>query len=189
MEKIVILCFLMVCFLTSPAQKVIPDFKATQVSDGKIISLGTYRSNKAVVVVFTSNACAYDGYYEGRIRSLIADYKGAVPFLLVNAYLEPEEDAVAMKKKSDVWNLGVPYLTDKDQKIMESFGAKKSPEVFLLKNESGKFIVAYSGAIDDNSQLADAVNENYLRDAIDNLLAGKPAGESVRTTGCTIRRK
>jgi hypothetical protein len=87
-------------------------------------------------------------------------------------------------------DLTAPYLADKDQDVMEALGAKKSPEVFLLASNSGKFTVAYSGAIDDNAQVAQDVKQTFLKDAIGNLLAGqKTAPTTQRATGCTIRRK
>ena len=56
---------------------------------------------------------------------------------------------------------------------MTNLNAHKSPEVFLLKNEGGKFTVVYHGAIDDNAQVESDVRQNYLRSAIDNMLANK----------------
>jgi len=45
------------------------------------------------------------------------------------------------------------------------------------------------GAIDDNAQSAAAVTENYLKVAIDKLMAGDNAeSASGRVVGCTIRK-
>ncbi len=84
-------------------------------------------------------------------------------------------------------DLGVPYLADKEQKAMENFGARKSPEVFLL---SPQLNIVYSGAIDDNPQVATDTKQNYLKDAIDKFLAGqKIEVANNRVLGCTIKRK
>ncbi|MDZ7647240.1 MAG: hypothetical protein U5K54_08685 [Cytophagales bacterium] len=58
-------------------------------------------------------------------------------------------------------DLPIPYLADKDQKVMETFGARKSPEVFLLSTVTGKVTVVYNGAIDDNPQTANDVRQTF----------------------------
>jgi len=73
---------------------------------------------------------------------------------------------------------------------MEAFGARKSPEVFLLTTVNGKFNIVYSGAIDDNPQAASDVNQHFVKDAIDKLIAGKKIDVAMqRAIGCTIRKK
>jgi peroxiredoxin len=183
---------LLFCFIPwlSPAQKVVDNFTLTNVSDGASVSLDGYRSLPVIVVIFTSNACPYDGYYQARIRSLIMDYRERIQVLLINSHVESAESEDQMKSAYGKWNLSVPYLSDKNQAVMQLLGAKKSPEAFLLKSKDGKFEVVYSGAIDDNAQMANAVNRPYLKDAIDRMLSGQvvePA--TTRTVGCTIRRR
>jgi hypothetical protein len=84
----------------------------------------------------------------------------------------------------------VPYLADKDQAVMLNIGAKKTPEVFLLIPVNGKFVVAYSGAIDDNPQTAKDARQHFFKDAIEKVLANqKIETPNQRATGCTIRKK
>jgi len=176
--------------LSAFAQQPVQNFSLLNVGDNTTVSLESFQSCSGLVVLFTSNDCAYDGYYTGRIKSLINAYKGKIQFLLVNSYIEPNEAADKMKTKYDAWALGVPYLADKDQTAMECLSAKKSPEAFLLKNAGGKYVLAYSGAIDDNPQVANDVKQNYLKDAIDKLLAGqKIETANNRAVGCSVRRK
>ena len=84
----------------------------------------------------------------------------------------------------------VPYLADKDQVVMGTMGAKKTPEVFLLAQVEGKFVVAYNGAIDDNPQTAKDVRQYFFKEAIEKVLANqKIETPNQRATGCTIRKK
>jgi len=84
----------------------------------------------------------------------------------------------------------MPYLADKDQLLMQRLGATKSPQVFLLKNNGGKFSKVYSGAIDDNPQVQAGVRHAYLKDAIDIMLTNqKIETPEVRPVGCSIRKK
>jgi hypothetical protein len=67
---------------------------------------------------------------------------------------------------------------------------KKTPHVYLLEKKKKDFYVAYIGAIDDNSKDSDAVEETYLADAIDALLAGeKPDPSVTKAVGCSIKVK
>jgi hypothetical protein len=171
------------------AQTSVDNFTLTNVVDGADISLDGFASSPGIIIIFTSNKCPYDIYYTERIRSLITAYGERVPFLLVNAHQDPEESPVEMKSSSNI-SLGVPYLADKEQLAMNAMGAARSPEAFVLKREGGKYFISYRGAIDDNPQTARAVREQYLRNALDKLLAGqKIETPSTRAAGCTIRRR
>ncbi len=166
----------------------IKNFSLTNVKDGKEISLSNYSSSAGVVVVFTSHECPFDNYYKDRLKDLVNTYSGKIPFIFINSNQESTESLDQMA--IHYGDLNVPYLADKDQTVMEAFGARRSPEVFLLSAAGGKYTVAYSGAIDDNPQVAKDVKQNFLKDAIAKLLAGQKSEPAVqRAVGCTIRRK
>jgi peroxiredoxin len=189
MKKWVVLMFVASCYGVH-GQAPVADFKLPNVVDGGTVSLSSYPTCSALAIVFTSNACPYDGYYTARIKDLIDTYQGKIQFILVNSFQEPEENVDKMKTAYARWGLPVPYLADKDQSVLNALGARKSPEVFLLKESGGKYNVVYNGAIDDNPQMASAATRLYLRSAIDKTLAGqKPDAASVRPTGCSIRKK
>lgn len=172
------------------AQTPVQNFSLVNVVDNSTVSLDGYSSCRGIVVLFTGNECAYDSYYTARIKAMIDVYKGKIQFLLVNSYVEPAESIDKMKAFYTLWGMGVPYLADKDQVAMECLNARKTPEAFLLQNADGKLTVTYSGAIDDNPQVSAAVQDKYLRQAIDKLLAGQAIEvSSVRAVGCSIRRK
>ena len=180
---------MMLAMVTTEAQQV-PNFSLTNVTNGKPVSLDTYPSCAGVAIVFTSNACAYDEYYRDRIKKLTKDYQDRVPVLLVNSSTDPLESTDNMIKKAQQLGLTAPYLTDKDQTLMQQLGATKSPQVFLLKNDGGKFSIVYKGAIDDNAQVEKDVRHAYLKDAIDIMLTNqKIETPEVRPVGCTIRKK
>jgi hypothetical protein len=167
----------------------VKDFSALNVVDDKTVSLSQFNNAAGVVIIFRGNECPFDGYYSQRIGELVKEYGNKIPFMLVNPYLEPPEGADKMKMYATVWGLGIPYLADKDQIIMEALGARKTPEAFVLKNTGEKFIIAYGGAIDDNPQLPAGVKQRHLQTAIEALLNGQSQISAVRSTGCTIRKK
>ncbi len=179
--------FLMISTLSF--SQAVQNFTLTNVTDGKSISLNNYSNYSAVVVIFTSNDCPFDQYYLDRIRTLAETYAEKVPVLLINSHDEPKETITEMKRYAAQCKLSIPYLADKDQKVLGLFNARKSPEAFLLKNTSGKFTIVYKGAIDDNAQTATEVMNMYLKIAIDNLLAGEKIDlADTRPMGCSIRK-
>lgn len=166
----------------------VKNFTLINIRDGKEISLSNYLSSKAVVIIFTSHECPFDYYYKERIKNLIQTYAGKVQFLLVNSNTEAPESAEQMA--IHYTDLPIPYLADKEQIAMGILAPKKTPEVFLLTPVSGKFLIAYRGAIDDNPQAAKDVKNSFLQEAIEKILANQKIDISTqRATGCTIRKK
>lgn len=187
--KLTCLLLMLITTVTIHAQHV-QNFSLTNVTNGKVVSLDTYPSCAGVAIVFTTNSCAYDDYYRTRINKLSRDYQDKVPMLLVNSSPDPNENADNMTRKAQQLNLTIPYLADKDQTLMQSLGVTKSPSVYLLKNDGGKFSLVYRGAIDDNAQVEADVRHAYLKDAIDILLTNqKIETTEVRPVGCTIKKK
>lgn len=188
MRKLIALLALVVCFAANA--QTVQDFKLVNVLNGNTVSLGTYPSCEGLIIIFTSNACPYDEYYRARINKLSRDYQDKVPVLLVNSLIDPNESADAMVKKAQQAGISLPYLADKDQTLMSALGATKSPAVYLLKNDGGKFTIVYKGAIDDNAQVEADVRHHHLKDAVDIMLANQTVQTpEVRPVGCTIRKK
>jgi hypothetical protein len=102
----------------------------------------------------------------------------------------PDDSFENMKVRAKNKKFTFPYLRDESQQIARTYGATKTPHVYLLKKEGKELKVEYIGAIDDNSQDAAAVKEKYVETAVDNLLKG----EAIKTTstkaiGCSIKWK
>lgn len=183
------LMFVLVLISTGSIAQTLQNFSLTNAVDGKDVSLESYASSPGVVIIFTSNSCPYDGYYLNRIKALANQYNSKIPVLLVNSGKEDTESVDQMKNYADQCKLPVPYLADKDQKLLSSLNPRKSPEAFLLQKVNGQFKVVYRGAIDDNAQSEKEVNVSYLKDAVAKLLAGQKIDiADVRPVGCTIRK-
>lgn len=183
--------FIFLLFLVSSATfgQVVQNFSLTNVIDEKVISLESYSSYAGVVIIFTSNNCPYDGYYLNRIKTLAQTYQNKLPLLLVNAHQDDNESVDYMKKYAEQSILPMPYLADKEQKVLAILSPRKSPECFLLQQKGGKFSIVFRGAIDDNAQSPEDVNEFYLKDAMEKLLAKqKIEVPNVRPVGCSIQK-
>ncbi len=181
--------FLFVLISSASFAQTIQNFTLTNAADGKEVSLESYASSPGVVIIFTTNGCPYDGYYLNRIKALATQYNSKIPVLLVNSSTEATESVDQMKNYADQCKLPVPYLADKDQKLLSSLNPRKSPEGILLQKSGADFKVVYRGAIDDNAQSEKEVKVSYLKDAITKLLAGqKIEVADVRPVGCSIKK-
>lgn len=186
MKNLMVLILFLVANVLSAQE--IKDFSLTNTRDGKVVTLSGLGSVTGVAVVFTSHECPFDNYYKERLKELTSQYAGKIQFVLINSNLEPQENVEQMAIHYN--DINVPYLADKDQVAMEALGARKSTEVFLISKAGGKLNLVYNGAIDDNPQVAKDVKQQFLKDAIEKLLAGQKIDvTNQRASGCTIRRK
>jgi glutathione peroxidase-family protein len=162
--------------------------------DGNAVSLANYKDKKGVIVVFTCNHCPFAKAYEDRIMALDKKYSSlGMPVVAINANdaSEYEEDSFDnMKKRARDKGYSFPYLHDETQAVAKAFGAMRTPHVFMLRNDGGKFTVQYIGTIDDNYQDASGVTKRYVEDAANNILAGKPVVvNQTKAIGCAISWK
>jgi peroxiredoxin len=92
-----------------------------------------------------------------------------------------------MQKRAKEKNFPFKYLFDDGQKVYPTFGATRTPHVFLL--DANRY-VRYIGAIDNNAQEASLVTEKYVENAITALKAGNnPDPSETKAIGCTIKVK
>jgi hypothetical protein len=78
------------------------------------------------------------------------------------------------------------YVVDEKSEVANAFGAMKTPECFLF-DASGKLV--YHGAIDDNPTDAGAVSRRHLKEAMDEMVAGKDISvKTSKSVGCSIKR-
>ena len=167
----------------------VSDFSLATVGGGKK-SLSDYSDKKGVVLVFHSISCPFAKLYESRLQSLITEYESrGVVFLFVD-YSNPngEETPAEIVAYLAKQNLSLlTYLIDANHKLTTQFGATKVPEVFILKNVNGSFMLFYKGAIDNTPSAAEANSENYLQDGIKALLGNLPLKvTSKKASGCAI---
>ena len=93
-----------------------------------------------------------------------------------------------MIARADDKGFSFPYLLDADQSIAKTYGATRTPHVFLLQKNGKKYVVKYIGAIDDNAKVPDDVEEKWVEEAIASINAGKdPNPDMTKAIGCTIK--
>jgi peroxiredoxin len=197
MKKIIILLSLAVLPLThilSNGYEVgdrAADFRLKNV-DGNYVSLGDYNDAKGFIVVFTCNSCPYAVAYEDRLIRLDKKYRDkGYPVIAINPNdpsLSPADSFEQMQKRAREKSFTFPYLLDESQEVFPEYGATRTPHVFLLNRKNEEMIVAYIGTIDDNYRNESDVEETYLANAIEALLAGgTPDPDYTTAIGCTIK--
>ena len=174
---------------------VAPDFSLTG-TDGKTHSLAATKAAegaapKGYIVTFTCNTCPYAKMYEDRLVALHEKMAPmGYPVIAIqpnDVTLKPGDDMKSMKVRAEEKGFGFAYLLDADQSVYPAYGASKTPEIYLL---DANRVVRYHGAIDDNSQDADAVKDRYVEMAVAALEAGEdPSPATVKAIGCSIKAK
>ena len=169
------------------------DFKLKNV-DEKMVQLADYKKAKGFILIFTCNHCPFSQAYEDRIIALHKKYEPkGYPVVAINpndASREPEDSYVNMKLRAKEKKFSFAYLYDESQQIAKTYGATRTPHVFVLqKNKAGNQVM-YIGAIDDNYEDVKQVKEKYVEQAVDALLAGKTVNQTLtKAIGCGIKWK
>jgi hypothetical protein len=173
----------------APAPAAATTVKMKSAVDGRSVSIADVRGTAGTLVVFTCDHCPFARGWERRIADLADTYaKKGVGAILINAN-DPAMYAVdgfaGMQARSKELGLRVPYVVDQTSAVARALGASVTPEAFLF-DRNGK--LAYHGAIDDNHRDPTAVKAHYLRDALDAVLAGRPAPVAeTKGIGCGIK--
>lgn len=161
-------------------------------TDGRMVSLSDYRSEKGVIIIFDCNTCPFSKAYNDRIIALHGKYAPTgFSVIAINSNDpkdSPGDSFQQMVRIAKEKNYSFPYLADESQKVAKSFGATNTPHVFVLKREGGQFKVAYIGAIDNNARDGSAADKKYVEEAVDAILAGKSVPVTkTKAIGCGIK--
>jgi len=145
----------------------------------------------ATVVVFTCNHCPYALAWHERLLAVARDYADrGVRMLLINpndSERYPRDSIEAMQARVHAeggWP--APYLRDEDQAVARAYGARTTPDVFVVGPDG---TVAYRGAPDaDHGD--PGLDAAWVRAALDDLLAGRPVDRAeTKPVGCSIKWK
>lgn len=164
-----------------PTAFVLPDVNGIEVS------LSQERA-AATVVVFTSNHCPFSLAWHDRLQRVARDYAPRrVRFLNVspndpvqgpNDSLERARDVVAEGRFAGA------FLFDRGQVVARRWGARRTPEVFVLDAQG---ILRYHGAPDADSA-DESLNAGWVRGALDRILSGTvPDPADTPPVGCPIK--
>jgi peroxiredoxin len=162
-----------------------PAFTLTTL-DGQTFSLtDAAKAHRAVVVMFIATKCPYSNAYNDRMRDMAAVYqKQGVLFVGINS--NKTEPADEVRSHARQHGLAFPLMKDPDNKVADLYDARHTPEIYIV-DSNGK--LCYHGRIDENYEDASRVSSPDLKNALDQLLAGKPIAKAeTKAFGCSIKR-
>jgi hypothetical protein len=170
----------------APAEvgKAAPNFTLKD-ADGKSVSLSDFRK-KFVVLEWFDDKCPFDKkhYKSGNMQSLQSEFgKKGVVWLVINSagpgrpgYHTDDEYKQIVKS----WKFESPYfLLDPSGTVGHLYEAKTTPDMYIIGKNG---ILLYSGAIDDQPDTdIESIKgaKNYVREALDQAMAGKSITNSV----------
>ena len=162
---------------------VIDDFKLPD-ADGKEHSLKSLAGSKGAVILFIATKCPVSNAYNERMEKLAQEYKAkGINFIGINA--NNTEPASEVKSHAAEKGLTFTILKDDGNKIADRLGATRTPEAYALDTNMK---LVYHGRI-DNSQKVEGITSEDLRDALNEMLAGKAVTKTGGAAfGCTIKR-
>jgi len=168
-----------------------PDFTGTDIN-GKTIKLSDYKGKIVVIESYNSDCPFFNNQYKtGATQDLQKDLaaKGVV-WLLVNS-VNPKNFShrtadQAKQEMADRKIVANAWIDDSAGTIGHLYGMETTPHMFVIAKDG---TLAYDGAIDnkpDPSHDPRTAN-NYVRDAVDELTAGKPVTiSSTKPYGCAV---
>ena len=166
--------------------------------DGKMHQLSDYASSKVLVVIFNCDHCPIAQMYEHRIKDLVTDYKGRSVSIVVIMGNDPKaihlsemghtdlgDSFPEMKLRAAYRHFNYPYLYDGDtQAVALKYGPTATPHAFIFDEHR---VLRYEGRIDNNPR-EELVTKHFAREAIDDLLDGKPIEvQSTPAVGCSTK--
>ena len=155
------------------------------------VSMKDAKRKNGLLVMFSCNTCPYVIKNQERTKA-ICKYalQNNIGVILLNSNEDQrtgDDSFGAMQQYAKDQNYEWYYVVDKNNEIADAFGANRTPENFLFNKDSK---LVYHGAIDDNPTDAANVSRQHLKEAMNDLLAGKDVlVKESRSMGCVIKRK
>jgi peroxiredoxin len=164
-----------------------PSFEGLLGTDGRRHGFETFDDRSALVLVFSSNRCPTAKAYARRMVELQDAYeRRGVQLVAINSndsHLYPDERFEYMVERAATDGYTFPYLVDAGQHLARAYGATCTFHVFLLDRERR---LRYQGRFDD-ARLEERVTSHDLRDALDEVLAGRDVAVPItRPFGCSL---
>jgi len=165
-----------------------PDFDLPGV-DGKRHNLTEFKTSPILIVLFSCNHCPYVIGSEERILKLYSDYapKG-VAMIAINSNEtvgHPADSMEHMIQRAKDKNYRFPYVRDDSQEIALAYGALRTPHYYVFDKDRK---LRYTGRMDDNPRNPGKETTHELRDALDDLLAGRqPRVAVTNPIGCNVK--
>jgi len=145
--------------------------------DGMTHTLESLKGGNATIVVFSCNHCPYVMKAEDELSAIFRKYQplgvGMAAINANDAESYPEDSFENMIVRAAEKKFPFAYLRDETQETAKAYGATHTPQLFVFDADLN---LAYTGSVEK------------MRDALDDLVAGRPVRTpEARAIGCTIK--
>lgn len=164
-----------------------PAFEDLRGTDGQRYGFDGFHDKTALVLIFSSNRCPTAKAYADRMNELQRDFgPRGVQLVAINSndpHLYPDERLSRMVERATEDGYVFPYLVDEGQRVARAYGAECTFHAFVLDEDRR---LRYRGRFDD-ARLPERVTTHDLRDALDDILAGRAVRRpETRAFGCSL---
>ena len=167
-----------------------PAFSLPDVISGETVSLDSFASKKALLVMFICRHCPYVKHVEQGLAQIGRDYAdkdvGIVAISSNDVETYPEDAPDSLKEQAQSQGFSFAYLFDEDQEIAKAYTAACTPDFFLF---DGARSLVYRGQMDGSRPKNEIpVTGGDIRAALDAVLADEPVGgDQIPSLGCNIK--
>lgn len=195
MKKLAVLTTMMALAASAFAAEVgkpAPDFTATDIN-GKTVHLSDYKGKIVVLESYNSDCpFCHNQYKTGAMQDLQKQFASEnVVWLIVNSvnsknmsHRTPDQAKAELASE----NMEVTaWIDDSSGAVGHLYGMLTTPHMFVVDKNG---TLAYNGAIDDQPDPSHdpKTAHNYVKDAVDDLNAGKPIAVSqTKPYGCSVK--
>jgi len=153
---------------------------------GRPISVADLAQGKPTVLLTLATECPICQKYAGGLPELAAAY----PQVAFIGVFTKWEDTTLIQPFVRDYNLPFPIATDPKHRLIKSLKTEVTPEAFLVSPDGN---VRYRGSINDwfagLGKYRTVVTQEYLRNALDEYLAGKVVSlPQTKAIGCMFAR-
>ncbi len=153
----------------------------------------TMLSERPLLLMVLCAHCPFVKHIELALTSLDQKYSELVEILAIgsNSFITHPQDSpekLACQARKNNWTF--PYLIDHDQSLAKALRAACTPDFFVFSSGmKGNKVLRYRGQFDESRPGNELpVTGKDLRDALDAVLAGKPASPDQKPSiGCNIK--
>jgi peroxiredoxin len=173
----------------------VPTFGKLPTTSGSHLSLNDVKDD-VLVLVFLANHCPWVKGGDGDLIKLVDEVEGqSVRVVGVSVNHRQDDRLPAMKEHAAKVGYNFTYVYDESQELGRKLGATITPEYFVFGPDRR---LAYMGLLHNSPAMmrGDGTvqytngepTEFYVKDAIEAVLAGKPAPVAeTRAQGCTVK--
>lgn len=157
--------------------------------DFRRYSLASFKEAKVLVVVFSCNHCPFVVGSEDRMIRFFEDYAPrGVMMVAINSNAtegHPTDSFEYMIERARQKGFPFPYVRDESQDAALKYGALRTPHFYVFDSFRR---LRYTGRMDDNPREPGKERTQELRDAVEDLLAGREVRTPVTNPiGCNVK--